>query len=262
MIEYFVASASSFSGDIDDLFDLITWIIGVAFFLTLGTFIYFMIRFRRRKGVRAEYITGEKHDEKKWTHYPHYTVIALDVVIIAFNIIVWVHIKQTLPPNDNLIRVTGQQWSWSFTDAGPDGILDTADDIATVNDLHVKIDETYHFELQSRDVLHNFAIPAFRLRQDTIPGRTIQGWFKPTIAGTFDLQCAEICCRGHSMMFAAITVHPDRKSYDETMDAILAGTYESHFEKKRQLGPVPLHLLFQNLKPVLPMLLSWQKVFN
>ena len=84
MIEYFVASASSFSGDIDDLFDLITWIIGVAFFLTLGTFIYFMIRFRRRKGVRAEYITGEKHDEKKWTHYPHYTVIALDVVIIAF----------------------------------------------------------------------------------------------------------------------------------------------------------------------------------
>ncbi|GIT07537.1 MAG: hypothetical protein CM1200mP30_11670 [Pseudomonadota bacterium] len=118
MIEYFIQNASSFGGDIDDLFDLITVIIGTAFILTLGTFFYFMIRFRRKKGVRAEYITGEKHNEKRWTHYPHYTIIALDVVIIAFNIIVWVHIKQTLPPKDNLIRVIGQQWTWSFVDAG------------------------------------------------------------------------------------------------------------------------------------------------
>ena len=53
MIEYFIQNASSFGGDIDDLFDLITWIIGTAFILTLGTFVYFMIRFRRKKGVRA-----------------------------------------------------------------------------------------------------------------------------------------------------------------------------------------------------------------
>ena len=238
MIEYFVASASSFSGDIDDLFDLITWIIGVAFFLTLGTFIYFMIRFRRRKGVRAEYITGEKHDEKKWTHNPHYTVIALDVVIIAFNIIVWVHIKQTLPPSDNLIRVTGQQWSWSFTDAGPDGILDTADDIATVNDLHVKIDDTYHFELQSRDVIHNFSVPVFRLRQDAMPGRTIKGWFKPTKTGSYDIQCAEMCGYGHGIMGAAITVHT-KESYKETIAQINNGTYESHFQK-RKISKTPL----------------------
>ena len=130
MIEYYVYKASSFAGDIDDLFVVITWIIGVCFLLTLGAFIYFMIRFRRKEGVKAEYITGEKHKEKKWTHYPHYAIIALDVVIIAVNIIVWVHIKQTLPPKDNLVRVIGQQWSWSFIDSGPDGVLDTADDIA------------------------------------------------------------------------------------------------------------------------------------
>ena len=56
-------------------------------------------------GVKAKYIAGEKHSETKWTHYPHYAVIAMDVVIIAVNILVWVEIKQTLPPRDNLVRV-------------------------------------------------------------------------------------------------------------------------------------------------------------
>ncbi|MBT4184491.1 MAG: cytochrome C oxidase subunit II, partial [Deltaproteobacteria bacterium] len=139
MIEYFIDSASSFSGDIDNLFFVITLIIGFWFFLVFGALVYFILKFRRKDGLKAQYITGEKHSETKWTHYPHYAVIAMDVFIIAANILVWVNIKQTLPPKDNLIRVIGQQWSWSFVDAGQDGVLDTADDITTVNDLHVKV---------------------------------------------------------------------------------------------------------------------------
>ncbi len=232
MIEYFIHSASSFSGDIDNLFFVITLIIGFWFILVFGALVYFILRFRRKDGVKAQYITGEKHSETKWTHYPHYAVIAMDVVIIAANIIVWVNIKQTLPPKDNLIRVIGQQWSWSFVDSGQDGVLDTADDITTVNDLHVKVDETYHFELQSRDVLHNFSVPAFRLRQDAVPGRTISGWFKPTITGSFDIQCAEMCGYGHGIMGAAITVHSE-ESYTTTIAQIKSGTYESHFQKRK-----------------------------
>ena len=232
MIQYFIHSASSFSGDIDNLFFVITLIIGFWFILVFGALVYFILKFRRKDGVKAKYITGEKHSETKWTHYPHYAVIAMDVVIIAVNIIVWVNIKQTLPPKDNLIRVIGQQWSWAFVHAGPDGVLDTADDIATVNDLHVKVDETYHFELQSRDVLHNFSVPAFRLRQDAVPGRTITGWFKPTKTGTYDLQCAEMCGYGHGIMGAAITVHSE-ESYTTTFAQIKSGTYESHFQKRK-----------------------------
>jgi cytochrome c oxidase subunit 2 len=232
MIEYFIHSASSFSGDIDNLFLVITLIIGFWFILVFGALVYFILKFRRKDGVKAKYITGEKHSETKWTHYPHYAVIAMDVVIIAVNIIVWVNIKQTLPPKDNLIRVIGQQWSWAFVHAGPDGVLDTADDINTVNDLHVKVDETYHFELQSRDVLHNFSVPAFRLRQDAVPGRTITGWFKPTKTGTYDLQCAEMCGYGHGIMGAAITVHSE-ESYTTTFAQIKSGTYESHFQKRK-----------------------------
>mgnify|MGYP000600566856 CR=1 FL=1 len=232
MIEYFIHSASSFSGDIDNLFLVITLIIGFWFILVFGARVYFILKFSRKDGIKDKYITGEKHSETKWTHYPHYAVIAMDVVIIAVNIIVWVNIKQTLPPKDNLIRVIGQQWSWSFVHAGPDGVLDTADDIATVNDLHVKVDETYHFELQSRDVLHNFSVPAFRLRQDAVPGRTITGWFKPTKTGTYDLQCAEMCGYGHGIMGAAITVHSE-ESYTTTFAQIKSGTYESHFQKRK-----------------------------
>ena len=157
--------------------------------------------------------------------------IPMDVVIIAVNILVWVQIKQTLPPKDNLVRVIGQQWSWSFVDAGPDGVLDTSDDIATVNDLHVKVNETYHFELQARDVIHNFSVPVFRLRQDGLPGRTIKGWFKPTKTGTFDIQCAEMCGYGHGIMGGAITVHTE-ESYNETIAQIKNGTYESHYQKR------------------------------
>ncbi len=232
MIEYFVQSASSFAGDIDNLFLVITLIIGFWFILTFGILVYLIIRFRRKDGVKAQYIAGEKHSETKWTHYPHYAVIAMDVVIIAVNILVWVEIKKTLPPRDNLVRVIGQQWTWSFIHAGPDGELDTPDDVATANDLHVKVGETYHFELQSRDVLHNFSVPAFRLRQDSVPGRTITGWFKPTKTGTFDLQCAEMCGYGHGIMGAAVTVHSE-ESYENTMAQIQNGTYESHYQKRR-----------------------------
>ncbi len=58
----------------------------------------------------------------------------------------------------------------------------------------------------SRDVIHDFSVPAFRLKQDAIPGRTITGWFKPVLAGTFDIQCAEICGIGHGVMAARIHV--------------------------------------------------------
>ena len=84
--------------------------------------------------------------------------------------------------------------------------LDTADDVKTVGELHVKKDTLYHFKLESIDVLHNFSVPVFRLKQDAIPGRVITGWFEPTVAGEFDIQCAEICGIGHGLMPARIHI--------------------------------------------------------
>jgi cytochrome c oxidase subunit 2 len=75
----------------------------------------------------------------------------------------------------------------------------------------VQADTTYHFELTSKDVVHSFSIPVFRLKQDAVPGRVITGWFRPTTPGTYDIQCAEICGIGHALMPATLTIEtPDR----------------------------------------------------
>jgi len=89
--------------------------------------------------------------------------------------------------------------------------LDSADDIHTVNELHLANDTVYHYKLESVDVLHDFSVPVFRLKQDAIPGRVITGWFEPTLEGEFDIQCAEICGIGHGLMAARVFVESAEK---------------------------------------------------
>jgi cytochrome c oxidase subunit 2 len=119
---------------------------------------------------------------------------------------VWVKIKQTEPPPDEVVRVTGQQWAWTFDHPGPDGLLDTADDIRTSDSLHVEVGKTYQFQLESRDVVHSFFVPVFRLKQDAVPGRVITGWFKATQTGTYDISCAQICGVAHGIMAGEIVI--------------------------------------------------------
>ncbi|MCC6876362.1 MAG: hypothetical protein IT378_18800, partial [Sandaracinaceae bacterium] len=188
-----IPSSSSFSGDIDFLIILIAVIVGFWFLLAEGVFIWLIFRFRHKPGVRGEYVTGEKKSEMKWISWPHYVIMLCDVVIIVFAIKVWMDVKQTLPPPDETIRIVSQQWAWTFIHAGPDGQLDTEDDIRTVDELHVQVDRTYHFQLESTDVLHSFSVPVFRLKQDAVPGRRITGWFRPIQTGEHDIQCAEMC---------------------------------------------------------------------
>jgi cytochrome c oxidase subunit 2 len=132
--------------------------------------------------------------------------LAFDVLIIVAALRVWSEVKMTMPQADQTVRVISQQWAWTFVHPGPDGKLDTPDDISVVDELHVEKDKVYHFELTSRDVLHSFSIPVFRLKQDAIPGRTIKGWFKATMTGQFDIQCTEICGIGHGLMPARIFI--------------------------------------------------------
>jgi cytochrome c oxidase subunit 2 len=121
---------------------------------------------------------------------------------------VWVEVKQHLPSEAEAqhVRVIAQQWAWSFVHPGADGKLDTSDDLRTVDELHVQVNQKYIYELESRDVLHDFSVPVFRLKQDAVPGRVITGWFEPTLTGSYDIQCAEICGIGHALMGARIVI--------------------------------------------------------
>jgi cytochrome c oxidase subunit 2 len=75
-----------------------------------------------------------------------------------------------------------------------------------VNVLNLQVNRLYHFELHSKDTLHSFSVPAFRLKQDAVPGRSIVGWFRPTVTGEFDIQCAELCGIGHGLMGARVRI--------------------------------------------------------
>ncbi len=205
-MQWTMEEASSYAGHVDALVLLIAVTVFFWFFLVQGMFFWLLWRFRAREGVKARYITGEEHDLHRWISVPHNIIILCDLVIIAGAIYVWHEVKQELPEPDETVRIVAQQWAWTFVLPGPDGVLDTEDDVATVDEFHVEVGRTYHFELESRDVLHSFSVPVFRLKQDAVPGRRIVGWFEPTVEGEYDVQCAEICGIGHGVMSARIFI--------------------------------------------------------
>ena len=207
---YTVEAASTYAADIDNLILLILVLVGFWFLLTEVVFFWLIFRFRKKDGVKSQWVTGEVKSEKRWITIPHLLVLVCDVFIVIGAVRVWYDVKQNLPESASApaqtVRVIGQQWVWSFVHPGPDGKIDTDDDIRTVDELHVQVDQLYHYKLTSRDVLHDFSVPAFRLKQDAIPGREITGWFQPTKTGTFDVQCAEICGIGHGIMAGRIVI--------------------------------------------------------
>ncbi len=201
-----VPAGSTYAADIDQLFDVITLLVGIPFLIACYLFFSFILRFRAKGGRKSMYITGTEHQYIKWIHWAHIPILTFDVIIVVMAVNVWYDVKQNLPEASATVRVIAQQWAWTFVHPGPDNVIDTADDITTVNELHVATNTLYHYKLEARDVLHNFSVPVFRLKQDAIPGRVITGWFEPTITGEFDIQCAEICGIGHALMPARIFI--------------------------------------------------------
>jgi cytochrome c oxidase subunit 2 len=206
MLERYLTGASTYAHNIDYLFLLIAALVGFWLIAAETMLFWLAFRFRHKDGYPTQYVTGEEKHLARWVTIPHLLVILCDIAIIVPALIVWYNIKQAMPPADRTIRVFAQQWAWSFQQPGLDGILDSADDIRTVDDLHVTVNTTYRFELRSRDVVHSFAVPAFRLKQDALPGRTISGWFRPNRVGTYDIQCTQICGMGHGLMAGRIIV--------------------------------------------------------
>ena len=219
MLDMFPESLSTYSGEIDSLFMLITYLVGFWFIVSEVALFYLVIRFMRKDGVKAQYIGGDTKKQLAWVFVPLSLIVLCDLWIDIETASVWNMIKQNNPPAEQKIRVIGQQWSWIFVHPGPDGKLDTADDISTVDELHVKVNTLTHYELESRDVLHNFSVPVFRLKQDAIPGRKITGWFEATQTGEFDIQCAEMCGSGHGVMGARIKIE-STEGYEQWMASV------------------------------------------
>jgi len=206
-------AASSFAGDLDWLLHFITWIVGIWFVLAEAVLLFLVVRYRRRPGVRAAYQPARGLRAMSFVLVPCALILGFDLIIDAVAAPIWHKIKETLPPAQETVRITGEQWAWRFRLPGPDGRLDTADDIEVVNELHLPVGAVVQFELTAKDVIHSLWMPEMRLKQDAVPGRTIRGWFQPTREGRYEMACAQICGFGHTMMKAEVVVE-GREAYD------------------------------------------------
>jgi len=203
--------SSSFAGEIDWLYYLILWITGIAFVLVQALLIWFMIRYRARPGRRATYYHGNARFEIIWT-----TVTAVTVVIIGvLSAVRWNAIKgrDSVPANAMSIGVHSKQFEWMVTYPGADGRLGSTDDFQVRSQLHLPVGEPVAVMLTSEDAIHSFFVPAFRIKQDAVPGMNIRVWFQPTEVGEYELACAELCGLGHYRMRATVTVH-SREDFD------------------------------------------------
>ena len=201
-----IPQLSTYAADIDGVITLIAVLTGFWFLAAEAIFFWLIWKFRAKPGEKSQYLVGKEKHVKRWITIPHALVLVCDVFIIIGAVRVWYNVKQQLPEPDSEIRIIGQQWAWTFQHPGEDNVLDTADDIFTVEDLHVEVDKVYHFKLESLDVLHDFSVPVFRIKQDAVPGRSITGWFEATGTGEYDIQCAEICGIGHGIMAGRIHI--------------------------------------------------------
>ena len=140
---------------------------------------------------------------------------AFVVVVIALLIYVGAeswrveHTLEFAPPNSETVRVIGQQWFWSF---------EHADGTKEVNELHLKTDIPYRFEMVSNDVIHDFAIPDFAILMDVIPGRVNTLWNVFDVPGEYLIHCREYCGQLHQDMRARLFVEPNEGSGPVTMN--------------------------------------------
>ena len=196
MLSWLPPNVSTYGPDIDRLFYIIYYVTNVVFFAVQLTLLAFVIRYRYRADRRATYTHGNTTLEIIWTIAPAILLVILAVISRT----TWAEIKGRVPPSDMLVQVTAKQFNWEITYPGPDRKLGTADDVTMDNDLHVPVNKTIRIALKSKDVIHSFFVPNFRLKQDAVPGHEIPVWFKATKPGKYEVPCAELCGFGHSGM--------------------------------------------------------------
>src|SRR5262245_95449 len=185
------ASTMAYRGDA-----LYFFLIAIAAFFGLliaGLIVFYAIRYHRRSpdAVGAR-IHGGLVLELTWTIVP---------LVITLVIFVWgasVYFAMASPPDEaSPIYVVGKQWMWKFQHL---------DGQREINELHVPVGRPVKLITTSEDVIHDFFVPAFRVKADVIPGRYVNIWFEPTKPGRYQLFCAEYCGTRHSGMIGQIIV--------------------------------------------------------
>jgi cytochrome c oxidase subunit 2 len=175
---------------------LLFFLLGTSTFFVLlifGVIIYFCIKYRRRSpDERPPRIRGSLRLELFWTAIP--LVIAMGA--FAWGVQVYFYIIQ--PPEDAMeIYVVAKQWMWKVQH--PEGQRE-------INALHIPLGQPVKLTLTSEDVIHDFFVPAFRVKVDVLPARYVHTWFQATKVGQYDFFCSQYCGTNHSGMIGRVVV--------------------------------------------------------
>jgi len=186
------AGASSHALPVDLLYIFLVALSAVMTLAIFATIAVFGMKYRRRHGREAHQIEGSLILEIAWSIIP----MGIFIVIFGWGAVIYFH--QRTPPRDSSeIYVVGKQWMWKIQH--PEGPRE-------INELHVPMDKDIKLIMTSQDVIHSFFIPAFRIKQDVLPGRYTTVWFRATQTGTYHLFCAQFCGTEHSGMIGEVTV--------------------------------------------------------
>jgi cytochrome c oxidase subunit 2 len=152
----------------------------------------FGVKYRRRHDREAHQIEGSLILEITWSVIP----LGIFMVIFGWGAVIYFHMRT--PPRDATeVYVVGKQWMWK---------VQHQEGQREINELHVPVDRDIKLIMTSQDVIHSFFIPAFRIKQDVIPGRYTTLWFRATTPGTYHLFCAQFCGTDHSGMIGQVVV--------------------------------------------------------
>jgi cytochrome c oxidase subunit 2 len=184
-----------------------------------------------RFGGRARANTGvvAERTQRRWSLAAAVSMALIaEGGVLALGLPVWNQYFGSTAPNGALtIEVTAEQFAWNVRYAGPDGVFgrtdpklitldnplgldpadrQSADDIVGLNVLHAVAGRPVRIRLRAKDVVHSFYLPNLRVRQDAVPGMTIEIWFTPTREGRFELACSQLCGFGHYEMKGLLIV--------------------------------------------------------
>jgi cytochrome c oxidase subunit 2 len=184
--------ASTMAGQVDALYIYLLLVSGIMTALIFITVTVLAIKYRRIPGRRATPIEGSTFLEIGWSILPFFVMITFFIwgAIIYFQ-------ERTPPADATEVYVVAKQWMWK---------IEHMEGQREINELHVPIGQNVKLIMTSQDVIHSFFIPAFRLKQDVLPGRYTTMWFRATKPGRYHLFCAEYCGTMHSGMRGDIVV--------------------------------------------------------
>lgn len=211
----FPTAASQLAGKVDALYFFMVTGSLVFSILIVALLLGFALKFRRRHDdeVGAEI-------EGAWALWLEvgWTVVPLGLIMTSFFWGAFLFFESARPPADALsYHVYGKQWMWKMEH--PDGRRE-------INEFHVPLGVPVKVTMTSEDVIHNFAIPAFRLKMDVVPGRYSTAWFKATKTGTYHIFCDQYCGVEHSKMVGKVVVMEPHE-YREWLDGKAGGMVQA-----------------------------------